>query len=328
MELLVRVPDHTTLISVATEKERTGDFSDLQKAAGTIIYNPYAATLSGTTITRQPYSNNMIPSNQLSSIAKAYLNFMPLPNLPGTGGGLNNYGSTASAGLDRYNNQLGRLDYNVSSRDRLFFDVRHTDYIQGKNDFFHNISTGSLLTRNNIGVSLDNVFTINPTNVLDLRLNFTRMAEAHPSPAAGVDPSSVGFPSYLAANSQYLQLPNLTFASNTAFTTLGSNGANTLPSQSLQLFTSLVSVKGSHTIKVGADIRQYNLNTISYANSAGNFSFSANSWVKASSSASSTVVLGQDLAEMLIGLPTSGTFGQVTSKGGNRTLQLALKYIF
>jgi hypothetical protein len=26
--------------------------------------------------------------------------------------------------------------------------------------------------------------------------------------------------------------------------------------------------------------------------------------------------------------PTSGSFGMVTSKGGNRTIQLALKYIF
>ena len=59
--------------------------------------------------------------------------------------------------------------------------------------------------------------------------------------------------------------------------------------------------------------RQYVLNTISYANSAGSFSFSANSWVKATSSASSTVVQGQDLAEFLLGLPTSGSYDINTS---------------
>jgi hypothetical protein len=273
-----------------------------------VIYNPFAATLSGTTITRQPFSGNVIPSDKISPIAKAYLNFMPLPNLPGTGGGFNNYGSTASAGIDIYDNEMGRIDYNVSNRHRLFFNVRHTDYSQTKNDYFSNISTGSTLTRNNIGLSLDNVITINPTNVLDVRLNFTRMAEAHPAASAGFDPASIGFPSYLASNSQYVQLPNLTFAGNTAFTTLGTNGANNLPSQSLQLFASLVRVKGRHTLKMGVDLRQYNLNYIGYGNSAGNLQFTANSWVKASSSASSTVVLGQDLSELLLGLPTGGAY--------------------
>src|SRR5207244_3018402 len=72
-------------------------------------------------------------------------------------------------------------------------------------------------------------------------------------------------------------------------------------------------VKGNHSVKIGGDWRQYVLNTISYANSAGSFSFSANTWVRASGSTSSTVVQGQDLAEFLLGLPTSGSFDLNTS---------------
>src|SRR5207302_1490817 len=45
----------------------------------------------------------------------------------------------------------------------------------------------------------------------------------------------------------------------------------------------------------------------------GTFSFSANTWVRASSGASTTVVQGQDFAEMLLGLPTSGSFDVNTS---------------
>ena len=65
---------------------------------------------------------------------------------------------------------------------------------------------------------------------------------------------------------------------------------------------------GNHSLKAGADLRQYVANFTNFNNSSGNFSFSANSWVKQSSSASSTVALGQDLAEFLLGLPTSGSF--------------------
>jgi hypothetical protein len=162
---------------------------------------------------------------------------------------------------------------------------------------------------------LDNVFTINPTNFIDLRLNFTRMDEAHPSPSAGVDPTSLGFPSYLAGTSTYPQLPNIVFAGATAFTTLGSNGANKLPSQSVQVFGTWATTRGSHNLKIGIDLRQYILNTTSFANSAGSFSFTANSWVKQSTSASSTVVQGQDLAEFLLGLPTGGQFDLNTAAG-------------
>jgi hypothetical protein len=298
---------NTTFVSVPTDAERQGNFSGLAQ-----LYDPYSASLSGTTVTRQPYSGNQIPLTSLSPVGLAYLNFMPKPNLPGQAGGFDNYGSTAPT-PDNYNNELGRLDYNITGRDRMFFDVRRTDYSQTKNNYFNNPSTGSILTRANWGGSLDNVFTVNASNVIDLRANFTRMDEAHPSPSVGFDPNSLGFPSYLANTSTYDQLPNIQFAGATAFTALGSNSANKLPSQSVQLFGTWATIKGNHSLKFGGDLRQYVLNTINFGNSAGSFSFTSNSWVKASTSASSTVVQGQDLAELLLGLPTSGSFDINTS---------------
>jgi len=304
---------NSTFLSVPTDKEKTGDFSDLLKLGSQYqLYDPNTAVLNGTTVTRSPFGNNLIPNSRLNSVALNYLKFFPEPNVTGQAGGLNNFGNTAPT-TDDYNNYLGRLDYNMSDHNRLFFDIRRTDYSQDKNNYFGSLSTGSLLTRANYGTTLDDVFTLNATNVINVRLNFTRMDEAHPSPSAGFDPASLGYPSYLAGNSPYLQLPSLTFASNTLFTTLGDTAANILPSQSLQLLGTWVTIKGNHTLKFGVDGRQYVLNTIGYGNSAGNFSFSANSWVRASSSASSTVVLGQDFSEFLLGLPTSGGYDINTS---------------
>jgi len=164
---------NTTFLSVPTEAERKGDFSALLALGSQYkLYDPFTAKLNGTTVTRTPIAGNIL--TQINPIAAAYLQFFPKPNIAGQAGGFGNYGSTAGT-PDDYNNQLGRLDYNVSERDRLFFDLRHTDYIQTKNNYFNNISTGSVLTRANWGGSLDNVFTVNANNFVDVRVNFTRM---------------------------------------------------------------------------------------------------------------------------------------------------------
>ena len=301
---------NTAFTTVPTDAERSGDFSALLKSGGSSyqLFDPRSGVLNGTTITRSPYANNIIPTSQLSPIALALLKYYPEPNLPGAAkDGNNNFGNNSPT-TDDYNNELGRIDYNMSNNNRLFADIRRTGYSQVKNNYFNNLATGSQLTRNNIGTSLDDVYTVNATNVLDVHFNFTRMAEAHPSPSQGFNPTTLGLPSYLAANSQYLQLPYITFASNSGFQALGNNGSNQLPSQSLQLYGTWSRMQGSHTLKFGLDGRQYNLNYLNYGNSVGNFAFTANTWVRSASNASSTVVLGQDMAEFLLGLPTGGQY--------------------
>ncbi len=57
--------------------------------------------------------------------------------------------------IDNYDNEFGRLDYNVGNNDKLFFDFRHNNRLQNKNDLLGNGVTGSTLTRENYGVSLD-----------------------------------------------------------------------------------------------------------------------------------------------------------------------------
>ncbi len=300
---------NTTFLTVPTAAERQGDFSALLALGSNYqLYDPYTAVQNGSVIMRSPYPNNIIPKSELNPVSQALLNYFPLPNIPAQrADGFDNYGSTTPT-TDNFNNYMGRLDYNMSDRNKLFFDVRRTDYVQVKNNYFLNNSTSSLLTRDNWGSMLDDVVTLNATNILDLHLNFTRMDERHPSPTAGFDPSTLGLPSYIAANSIYPQLPYITFSSNSGFQTLGQNSASLLPSQSLQFYGTWSTVRGNHTLRSGVDVRQYRLNATNYGNSAGNFAFSANTFVRQASNSSSTVVTGQDLATFLLGLPTSGGF--------------------
>jgi hypothetical protein len=302
----------TTFMSVPTPEEINGDFSKLLTTkTPTVLYNPFTATLNGSTVTRTAFPGNKIPSSLFNPIAQTYLKFFPTPNVPNLArdDGFNNYGANATS-KDGYTNELGRIDYNINDKNRTYFNIRHTDYSQTKNDYYGNAATGSLLSRSNWGASLDHVYIVNATNVVNVRFNFTRMFEDHSSPSQGLDPVAFGFPAYLKTNSQYVQLPTMTFASSsTGIQALGYGaGANKLPSQSLQLYGSWSAIRGAHNLKFGGDARQYRLNYAAVGNSTGNFSFSGNNWVRASSSASSTVTMGQDFAEFLMGLPTSGSY--------------------
>lgn len=303
-ESLIDSQPNTTLLTVPTAAERQGDFSALLAAGSQYqLYNPYSAVQNGSTVTRTPFAGNIIPPNLLNPVAQAYLNYYPMPNTLGGPAGIDNYISNATTN-DNYISYLGRMDYNMSQRSRLFFDVRNTGYTQTKNDYFDNVSNGSTLFRNNWGASADEVYTFTDHTIGDLRLNFTRMDEGHGVLSEGTNPTALGFPSYIAGNSNYLQLPIMAL---TTFQPLGTNAANLLPSQSLQLFGDVVLARGNHTIKIGADIRQYRLNAIQFGNSTGTFSF-GNTYVRSSSSASSTLAQGQDLASFLMGLPTSGSY--------------------
>jgi hypothetical protein len=292
--------------TVPTDAERQGDFSQILTADKTAIYDPYSAVKTGSVINRTPFPNNKIPqvAPYLSPVAQAYLKFVPEPNVAAQkADGLNNY-SVSPNTPDIYSNEMGRIDYNITSKSRMFFEIRHADYSQTKNNYFNNIATGSTLFRTNTGVSVDEVYILNPSTVFDLRGNLTRMNEGHNVPSTGFDPAQLGFPSYMTNNSPYLQMPIITFASS-GFQQIGytGTGADRLPSQSIQLFPTLVKMKGNHSLKVGGDIRQYRLNTFSAKNSTGQFSFNGNNWVRSSSSASSTVAVGQDFASFLMGLP-------------------------
>jgi len=308
---------NTNFTTVPTDAERHGDFSALLKAGTKYqIFNPFTGVLSGGKVVRQPFANNIIPTNLLNPIAQAYLQFFPEPNLPGGKDGFQNYANN-SVTTDNYDNELGRLDFNMSPKSRLAFDMRHNSEFQEKNNFFGNLSTGSKLKRENWGASLDEVYILNNSTVVDLRLNYTRLRESHPSHSAGFDPTTVGFPSSLVTSSQYLQLPFIGFngscGSQTSFQCLGDGGASLNPSQSYQLFGDVVKTLGSHILKFGVDVRQYRVDNISYGSSAGSFTFSTN-WTRSDQSLSSSASpLGQDFAAFLLGLPTSGSFDLAAS---------------
>jgi len=279
------------------------------------LYNPYTATAPSGKIVRQPiYNNQLASAGPLNAIALAYMKLYPAPNATSgvAANGQGNYISNAPS-IDNYNNEFGRLDYNLSSADHVFFDFRHNLRTQVKNNYFGNGITGSTLLRENFGTTLDNVYTLNSTTVLDTRVNWTYFNEVHGTPGSAYNPSMLGFPGSMNSASELLQLPYIGFSgaggscgSFSSYQCLGDTGSSLDPTTSYQVFTDLIKVIGRHTVKIGFDGRQYRMSIQNFLNSSGNFTFSSSQLNAGASGVSSN--FGGDLASLLLGLPSAGDF--------------------
>jgi hypothetical protein len=281
------------------------------------LFNPFNATLSGTNVVRSPILDNQLPTaGALNSVAANYLKLFPAPN--NTSGvaadGQDNYISNAPS-IDTYNNEFGRLDFNLGSRNHLFFDFRHNNRTQVKNNYFANNSTGTTLLRENWGSTIDDVFTLNPSTIFDARFNWTYFDEVHGTPAQAYSPTDMGFPDALTTSSEHVQLPCINFTTSstlgtcgtaTSYQNLGDTSSALDPTTSYQAFVDMIKVIGKHTLKVGFDGREYRLRVQSYGNSSGAFNFTP-TFVE-SGTTGSNQTFGGDLADFYFGLPTVGQY--------------------
>ena len=116
--------------TVPTAETRAGDFSNFRDANGNliVIYDPLttrpnpafdpsrAVGPTNAEFLRDPFPNNVIPSNRIHQVGRNVASIYPLPNGPGN---FNNYTST----IDRATTDnvfSGRVDHRVSDNDSFF----------------------------------------------------------------------------------------------------------------------------------------------------------------------------------------------------------------
>jgi len=295
--------------TVPTAAERNGDFSQLLSLASAYqIYDPLTGVREGTRVRRQPFPNNVIPSNRLHPIAKNYFQFYPLPNQAARSDGRDNFLSNTNGEYNSFNNELGRLDFNFSDRHKLFFNFRHNERIADGESLLGgsgtDITAGRSTSRTNWGTTVDDVYTFTPTLVLNVRLNWTRFIEAYRNFSSGFDITSLGFPATLAAVAPEAVLPRVAF---NAFTGLGDAGAASTPDDVFQVFSVVMKVAGKHSLKMGGDLRLYRQSAPDNGYSSGQYQFGTG-WTTGPLDNSPASPLGQDLAAFLLGLPTGGGF--------------------
>lgn len=276
------------------------------------LYNPFTATLVSGTVTRTAIRNNQLTStgHAFDPVAAAYLKLFPAPNATSAAAadGQFNYISNAPS-ADTYNNEFGRLDFNLSARDHIFGDIRHNNRTQTKGNYFGNNLTGTTLLRENFGATLDNVFTVNPTMIVDVRFNWTFFNETHGTPAEAYTPASVGLP-YTSVTEPELPYINFSTGSScgsfTSYQCLGDTSSALDPTTSYQGFADVVKILGRHTMKVGFDGRQYRLSVQNFGAASGSYTFNSN--YVTSKAGGTAQTFGGDLATFEFGLPSAGSY--------------------
>jgi len=312
----------TITTTVPTAAERTGDFSQLL-AVGTNyqIYNPYSAVKSGSVISRQPFAGNVIPPNLLNPVALNYLRFYPAPNAVGGRDGANNYVANTLRS-DTFDSEFGRLDYNISDKHKIFGAVHTNERIENRGNRFFNIATGNFLGRDNAGATVDDVYTLSPTTLLNTRIAWNRFTESNAKPSNGFDYSALGFPASLVRQSAALVLPIVDIG---GFNQLGDNAGNITPFDIFSVFASVNKVTGPHSLKAGVDGRLYRESNVGFGNSAGSYLFRTD-YTRGPTNSSPTAPLGQDLAAFLLGLPSNGGGFDVNTARTNQAGYYALYF--
>ncbi|HWB87451.1 MAG TPA: TonB-dependent receptor [Bryobacteraceae bacterium] len=292
-----------SLYTVPTAAERTGDLSELLKAGNQYqIYDPLTGVKAGSRIQRMPFPNNIIPSNRLNPITQKLLQYFPAPNSFTNPDGVNNFQSHEIE-INKFYNDLARVDWNTSARHKISFNYRNNLRLVNL-DSFDSIASNSFTHRTNWGGGFDDVVTISPTTVLNTRGNYTRYYTDTAAGSAGYDIAQLGFPASLAAAVTSKKLPRINF---TTVAGLAGAGQSASANETYQIFTTLTKIVGNHSLKTGADLRLYRNSSNSYGDSSGSYTFGTN-WTVGPLDNSTSAPVGQDLASALLGLPTSGDF--------------------
>lgn len=295
--------------TVPTTAERNGDFSALLALGSAYaIYDPSTTALQSNGLyTRTAFPNNIIPQSRLDNTALKLLQLYPQPNAAGTTGGINNYVLANVTAKENYYAHFVRLDHSFSDRSRMFFRLDYDKWDEKENAFYGttNPATGHHDGRTNRGLALDEVYTLNSSNVLDFRYGLTAQEFPGSPLVTGINLSSYGFSSGFTSlfPSQTAVLPSMTFST---FSELGSNPSEVSDANNTSLIHSfsgsVTSLIKSHTLHYGIDARINRANQRPYNNVQGVMTFDS-TYTNGPVSTASASPVGQDFAAFLLGLP-------------------------
>ena len=307
---------NTTVFSAA---ELAGQF-----APATLTSNPIPATISipGCS-TGEAFNaclttlNGQLPTSAINSVsANLIKTYVPAANT-----GANSL--TFNPSVATTNNQaIGRLDYNITSKDQVY-----AVYIYQKNAApetlpftgatipgFGDVST-SWVNQGSLGYTRQ----ISNTLVNDLEAHYTRFNYQAVIPQKVVAPSSLGF-SIFPQNTAAQSVPLVTLtganSSQPSFSLgFSNNGPQPRIDSVFQVNDTISKSLGHHNLKFGYDGREYTVNNPFSANNNGNFSFNTTS---------NSFTSGDVALDFLLGIP--GSYAQ--GSGGPINAYAYLNYLF
>lgn len=297
---------------VPTQALRDGNFSGL----GVTIYDPltsFAGTGTGAggngcavnTFCRTAFAGNVIPQERISPVARAILGYYSLPKQPGLLGNI--FDSTLTEVTQPYDNYTFRIDQNFSDKNRFF--VRGSWYNRDShyNDYLGTEATGVNFRFISRQAVFDDVHTINPTTVLNVRYGYNRFirGQDQDEDARGFDLTQLGFPSSFnnLTPEDIRRFPRFDFPANTILGTAFGNEFRPVNTHSVS--ATLNKTLDAHSVKFGSELRIYREDSAFTSNDqTGQFVFD-NAYTRPSSGTSADTNGLQAFASFLLGYPTT-----------------------
>lgn len=287
----------TQLFSVPSLKVRNGDFSSLAT-----IYDPLTTDGTGK---RQPFSNNAIRSTRWDPAAVAFINKLPLPNLPGEA---QNYLATPELQND-YDQGTARVDHQLTHNDSLFGRLYRADF-----DTFQPFGSSQLnetlvpgfgysLTTRTTNVALGETHVFNPKVISEFRLAYLRVAGGQQSQNQGFNFAGRNGIGGIAPSPDQAGYPAISFSGE--YATAG-DPANlfTRRDNSFDLLENLSWIRGSHALKFGTYIFRLQFDPSESPNARGSFTFTPRY-----TSSAAGLGDGNAFADFLLGYPSSAQAG-------------------
>jgi hypothetical protein len=243
---------------------RTGDFSSYKPR----IYDPRARVAGPNgVVTSAPFPNNQIPASLLNAGALATLKLLPQPNVGAPGAQAANYLFLASQPFDSDQYDI-RVDHQFSAKNTLF--GRFSRGIQSNvnpGNFAGFLGGGTSNINNSIHSIVDDTHVFSPSVVNEARAGYSRHngSLVVTDLAAGLNFANENgiavypFPVPMFPNIVFSP-SGLTSGSQT-FTQLGPTGPNLNVENIFQFSDDLTWNKGSHVLKMGADLRRRRFDT-------------------------------------------------------------------
>jgi hypothetical protein len=299
--------------TVPTQAMKAGNFSQLLALGSNYqVYNPLTRRpAAGGRFQSDPFPGNIIPASLFNPISKKVLDqFYPEPRTAGNADGTNNYQRPELQEVADYYTHSVRVDHNFTERHRMFVRTSWYDRESNYNNYFDNIATGEWFIFSSRAAVVDDVYTFNPTTVLNLRYGYNRFirgTNANPG-QRGFDLTSLGFPaaynSQISADMRRFPRFDITGYQGTGI------GGEYRPNDTHSINATLNKTMGTHNWKTGMEFRSYRENSTFFANNqTGQFNFDA-TWTRGplDNSPAAPGSLGQSVAAMLLGLPNASSF--------------------
>ncbi len=295
-----------------TDLERRGDFSQtLNSQGGRLdIYDPYSTVVTGATATRQAFAGNRVPAARMNEAGVAIANVFPLPNqsVP-IQVGRRNWALVTENSIPARQLTL-RMDQVVSNRQRIFGRLGLMTY----DTYVAGIPPGLELQgedfRNFYTLSLNDDYSFGPSLFATLRYSFGRYSSDTIYSAQQQDPRALKLPEILLANALFRSWPRIIMGENL----LGTGGRVRYRSNDTHsLVPTLTKLAGRHNLRLGADLRLINWNSIEPGfDGAGSFTFN-NTFTRSNPFTAATGnTTGTSMASLLMGIPATGNLGGST----------------